>query len=231
MRKFAIALLILATASAAFAGPIVDMQTGVTAVDSEVIVQGGIVTAIRDNGFFMSEDLSIPYGGVWVYTGTGNHTAVAGDLVDVKGIYQEYYDLTEVNVSADATGYANVVGQYAGALLPLEVTAADYAADPEPYEGCLIKIVDGLMVTVAPNTYGEWEAESMDTAGAMVMFDDYYYDPAALAVGDCFDGAVGCVYFTYGKYLLEVLADGLTIGDCTVATENASFDGVKALFR
>jgi hypothetical protein len=229
MRNLVIALFVLITASAAFAGPVVDLQTGMIPELDEVVVQGGIVTAVRNNGFFMSEDLTIPYGGVWVYTGTGNHVAVAGDLVDVKGLYKEYYDLSEIDVLADATGYANVVGQYGGALLPLEVDATTYAADPEPYEGCYIKITDGMMVT-ALLSYGEWEAESMDAPGNFVMFDDYYFDPSGLLVGDCFDGVEGCLYYSYGAYKLQAF-DNLVIGDCSVDTDEVSMDSVKALYR
>jgi hypothetical protein len=71
----------------------------------------------------------------------------------------------------------------------------------------------------------------MDAAGMFVIFDDYFFDPSALAVGDCFDGATGCLNYSFGNYLFEVFADGLTIGDCTVATDDMNFDSLKAIFR
>lgn len=231
MRYFVMVLILIASATAAFAGPIIDVQTGVYAEGDQVVVPSAVVTGARDNGFFMSENPNAPYAGVWVYTGTGNHTAVAGDLVEVAGIYKEYYDLTEIDVAADSLGYANVIGVSAGDLLPLEVTAAMLAADAEPYEGCLITVTDGLMVTEAANNYGEWTAESMDEPGNFVVFDDYFFDPANLMVGDCMDGATGCLYYSFGAFKLQALADGVVLGDCTVDTEDLSLDAVKSLYR
>lgn len=231
MRSFVIALTLLTIASVAFAGPIIDVQTGVYAEGDQVIVSGAVVTGVRENGFFMSEDPNAMYAGVWVYTGTGNHTAVMGDLVDVAGLYTEYYDLTEIDVSVDPDGYANVVGQFTGELMPLDVSVATLAADAEPYEGCLIHVIDGMMVTTEPNDYGEWAAESMDEAGNFLAFDDYWFDASTLLLGDCYDGATGCLYYSYGEFKLEAYADGITVSDCTVATEPVSFDSVKSLYR
>nr|MEE4266961.1 hypothetical protein [Candidatus Krumholzibacteria bacterium] len=156
--------------------------------------------AVRDNGFFVGEYAPAPYAGIWVYTGTGNHSLVVGEIVDVVGIYKEYYDLSEIDVpAAEAYGQALGAGMWTGDLVPLEVSASVYAADPEPYEGCYIKITDGMMVYEASNNYGEWTAESMDAPGMFVTFDDYFFDPIALAVGDCFDGATGCLTYSFGN--------------------------------
>jgi len=88
-----------------------------------------------------------------------------------------------------------------------------------------------MVVSTAANNYGEWEAESMDEPGTFLAFDDYFFDPVDLAVGNCFDGATGCLYYSFGAFKLEVLADGIAVADCTVATDNASFDSVKSLYR
>lgn len=231
MRTLAIVLITLTLASAAFAGDIIDIQTGVYAELSEVSVTGAVVTGVRSNGFFMSEQANAPYAGVWVYTGTGNHTAVAGDLVDVTGIYKEYYGLTEIDVAADPAGFATVTGQFSGSLLPLEVTIATLAADAEPFESCFIKVTDGMTVTEAPNSYGEWVVESHETPGATLRFDDYFYDDATIMLGDCFNSATGCLYYGFGNFLMEALADGIELTDCVVASDNVTFDAVKSLYR
>ena len=231
MKTFAMVLIMVAATATAFAGPIYDVQTGVYAEGDEVVVSGAVVTGVRNNGFFMSEDLSATFSGVWVYTGTGNHTAVVGDLVDVAGLYKEYYDLTEIDVNADASGYATVVGQFGGEMLPLDVTMAQLVADGEPYEGCMIRLTDGMTVTVAPDSHGEWEAESHETPGDTVVFDDYWYDTTTVSLGDCYNSATGCLYYSYGAFKLEAFADGLEVVDCVVATEPVSFDSVKSLYR
>jgi hypothetical protein len=231
MRTLIIALFLIATASAAFAGPIIDVQTGAYVEGDQVVVNSAVVTGVRSNGFFMSEDPNAPFAGVWVYTGTGNHTAVQGDLVDVAGTYVEYYDLTEIDVSADSTGYANVVGQFAGELLPLDVTVAELATDAEPFESCLIRVTDGMMVSTAPNNYGEWTVESYETPGSFLMFDDFWYDDTTVMLGDCFNSAVGCLNYSYGNFLLEAYVDGIEVVDCVVATDASTFDSVKSLYR
>ncbi len=77
MRNLVLALLLIATASTAFAGPIIDIQTGMYPEDTLVYFDG-VVTAVRDNGFFVGEYAPAPYAGIWVYTGTGNHSLVVG---------------------------------------------------------------------------------------------------------------------------------------------------------
>jgi hypothetical protein len=231
MRITAIVISLLIMTSAAFAGPIIDVQTGVYAEGDQVVVSGAVVTGVRSNGFFMSEDPNALYAGVWVYTGSGNHTAVEGDLVDVAGIYVEYYDLTEIDVSADPEGYATVVGQFSGTLMPLDVTIATLAADAEPYEGCFIRVTDGMTVTEAPNNYGEWVAESIETPGATLRFDDYWYDDTTVMLGDCYNSVTGCLYYGYGNFLMEAHADGIELTDCVVASEPVSFDSIKSLYR
>jgi len=228
MKKLVIAM-VLICAGAAIAGPIYDLQTGGYALDAEVVVDGAIVTGVRYNGVYISEDVAGPYTGVWVYTGSDPGVST-GDLVDVKGLYKEYYDLTEIDVAVDPTGYLNYVGPFEGTLVPAAITTATFSANPEAYEGCFISLL-GLMTVTNPDMgYGEWEAVDM-TDGEYMIFDDYWYDPAGISLGDCFCCAVGVIHYGFGAYKLEPFEGSICFMPCPVANEGMSFGQVKALYR
>ena len=114
MKKIAIVLSALLMAGAAFGGPIYDLEVGgMYAVGDYVLVECATVMAVTDNGMAISET---PFGvgnSVWVYVGSGHEFAV-GDIVTVYAPYEEYHDLTELNVgynlTADPPAYATKVG-------------------------------------------------------------------------------------------------------------------------
>ncbi len=225
MKTLVLTSLIMVFALSAFAGPIYDLQTGMYAEGDQVTVTGAVVTGVRYNGMFISEAPNQPFAGTWVYTGF-TPDATTGDLVDVQGVYKEYYGFSEIDVSADPMGYLNKTGIYGANLFPLEVTIADLVADGEPYEGCYIKVVDGMTVTTAPSSYGEWEVESMDTPGAFLVMDDYWYDDATVMLGDTFSGATGCLIYSYGAYKLEIFET-----ETVVSVEETTLGHIKTLFR
>ncbi|HRX50011.1 MAG TPA: hypothetical protein P5571_01395 [Candidatus Krumholzibacteria bacterium] len=217
-------------AGAAVAGSIVDLQMGAYTIGDEVVVPSAVVTGVRSNGAFISEDPNAPYAGVWVYTGAAPGVAV-GDLVEVKGLYEEYFDFSEINVSTDATGYFNNLGVHDGAIYPLYVTMAQLAANAEPYEGCYIAIVDPMMVTEAPNNFGEWTVESQMSPGTFLIMDDYWYDDTTVMLGDCYCCASGVLAYSFGAYKLEVFENAICIIECAVSNEDVSFGELKTQFR
>ncbi len=228
--KLLATVLLLLVAVPAFAGTIIDLQTGAYTVGAEVVVNGAVVTGVRYNGFFMTEDPNAPYAGVWVFTSAAPGVAV-GQLVNVAGLYEEYYSFTEINVFTDPTGYVTVLGEHMGAIYPLPVTVADLAADAEPYEGCFIMVTDGMVVTTAPNSYGEWQVESYESPGQFLWMDDYWYDDTTVQLGDCYNSATGMLAFSFGTFRLEPIANAICLTDCTVGNEDLSFGEIKALFR
>jgi 5'-nucleotidase / UDP-sugar diphosphatase len=228
--KAMLTILAILIASSAIAGTIVDVQTGLVPVNTQVMVTNAVVTGVRYNGFFMSEDPNAPYAGIWVYTGS-TPVAVTGDLVDVTGFYVEYYDLSEIDVDADPDGLVTVTGIHLGALYPLDVTTSDLAADGEPYESCFIRVTDGMTVVAAPDTYGEWTVASYENPSVELIMDDYWYDETTVALGDCYNCATGILYYGYGAFKLEPMAEAICITDCTVDSETVNFDQVKSLYR
>jgi 5'-nucleotidase/UDP-sugar diphosphatase len=225
MRNLVIVLCLVLVAAVAQAGVISDLQQGMYTIGDEITVTNAIVTGATYNGCFITELPVGPYSGVWVYLGSG-HAVVDGDVVNIVGLYEEYYDLTEINASG---GLVEVVGNGpVPAGYPL--TAAEFVADSEPFEGVAICITDGLTVTVAPNSYGEWFAQSVES-GDEIMFDDFWYDDTTVTEAQCFNYACGPVYYSFGAYKLEAWADGIEVVDCAVPTDASSLTDIKAMFR
>lgn len=230
MKKLAIVLSLICIAGSAVAGAIYDVQTGVYALGDAVVIDDVVVTGVRYNGVFVNEQVNGPYTGIWVYTGAAPGVNV-GDLVDVKGLYDEYFDFSEINVSTDTTGYLTFDSIHTGTLSAVNMSLTALNADPEAWESGFIQITDGMMVTSAPNTYGEWAAESVDAPGQFLMFDDYWYDDTTVAIGDCYQCVAGILIYGYGVYKLEPFVDTICVVDCSVSNEEMSFGQVKSLYR
>lgn len=220
MKRIVIALLLVMLAASAQATTIQDIQTGAVTLGDAVTLTGVVVTAVRYNGMFVAEAPYGPLQQIWIFVNADPGVA-AGDLVDVEGTYAEYYDFSEVNATAFA------VSGTAAAPAPIVVPAALLAADGEPYESCLINVPDQLVVTVAPNAYGEWAAQATD--GTEFVFDDYWFDDTTVLLGDCYSSITGILTYSFGAYKIEPLADGIV--GCTVDNETASFGTIKSLFR
>jgi hypothetical protein len=230
MKKIALACLFLIVAAGANAGVIHDIQTGL--VDTGTLqTPFGVVVAVYTNGIWIAEEPYGAYDGIWVYMGSADPiTVVPGDYVAVCGEYKEYYDLSEIDVVA-AGLYGSVLNMNTPMAVPTPsfVSAADLAADPEPWESCAITITNGMSVTTAPSSYGEWYATTLD--GHEIMFDDFWYDDTTVAVGDCYNNATGIWHFAYGAFRLEAYADGISLVDCNVDTETSTLSSLKALYR
>lgn len=229
MKRIALAFLILMVAGVAQGTAIYDIQTGAVDENSLVTPCDVVVTAVTDNGIFVAEAPYTEYNGIWVYTGSDEpHGMVAGDVVCICGEYVEYYDLSEIDVVA-AGLYGSVVKVGTQAIpAPSYVTAADLAADGEPWESCVVTIIDGMIVNEV-HSYGEWSALALD--GTEVRFDDFWFDAATVEVDQCYNNATGVWYYGYGNFKLEAFADGIELTDCYVSTQEVTFGNIKALYR
>lgn len=223
MRHIAIVFAAILIAAVAQAGVISDLQQGLYEEGAPIQVTGATVMGVTGSGAFITELPIGPYSGVWVYLGT--HTMVAGDIVNVEGIYEEYYGLTEINAgdgSYQITGNGPVP-------MPFSLTGAEFAADPEAYEGVAICITDGFIVTEI-RSYGEWVANAIES-DVDVVFDDFWFaQPTEEDLGRCFNNASGCLTYSFGEYKLEAFEDGIEFVDCTVPSEATSLTEIKAMF-
>lgn len=230
MRKIALAfLLVMVVGVAQGATTIYDIQTGAVAENSLVTPCNVVVTAVTDNGVFVAEAPFGEYNGIWIYTGsTDPHGMVPGDEVCICGEYKEYYDLSEIDIVA-AGLYGSMIKVGTQTIpTPSYVTAAELAADSEPWESCAVTIIDGMVVSEI-GSYGEWTALALD--GTPVAFDDYWYDASTVAVEDCYANATGIWFYGYGIFKLEAYVDGIEMSDCYVATEDVTFGAIKSMYR
>lgn len=226
MKRIAIALLLVVIATAASAVTIEEMQTGLVPENDIVTVNGVVVVAINtssSNGYWIAEAPYNAYNGIYAYG--PNADVLVGDVLDiVDGEYLEYNDLSELktfDAMVTVTGTMTVP-------TPLMITAADLYADVEAYEGCALTVTDGMMVTEILS-YGMWIATT--EGGTPVQFDDYMFDDTTVVVGDCYNNVTGIMDFSYGDYKVHPMADGVALTDCTVATDEISFEAIKALYR
>ena len=189
-----------------------------------------VVTAVAYNGIWIAEAPYGAYNGIWVYMGSDEPIElVPGDLVCICGEYKEYYDLSEIDiVSAGLYGSLTHVGTM-DVPTPAFVTAGELMADPEPWESCAITIVDGMQVSVAPSSYGEWYADAQD--GTEIMFDDVFYDAGTVLLEDCYNSATGIFQYSFSAFKLLPFEDGINLTDCSVDTEPTSFSQLKSLYR
>ncbi len=228
MKRFALVFVLLLVALAAqsvTAATIFDIQNGMYAEGDTLTVTGVTVVATRYNGIWVAEAPFGAYNGIWVYM--GSTTNVPGDIVDVTGVYAEYYGLTELNASG-----GSVVVTGSGAVpAPTVLSAASLMADPEPWESCQVTISDGMSVIETSDVlgHGYWTCQMLD--GTVVNFDDYFYDDTTVLLGQCYNNATGIWEYTWSQFRMEPFVDGYPLVDCVVADEAVSFGSVKSLFR
>jgi predicted extracellular nuclease len=142
-------------------------------VGQGVVAQNNVVTTLGTDGFFMQTpadrtDFDIDTSdGIFVFTGGAPGVAV-GDLVDVEGIIQEFFGLTEIgSASVTVTGTAAVPLPVAfNASVPSpDPTAPSCSIEYECYEGMLVEISDGIVAASNQEFGSDPFAEVHVTAG------------------------------------------------------------------
>jgi hypothetical protein len=143
------------------------------------------------------------YSGVFVFSGMGGPDidgAQVGDVIEVSGIIDEYYDHTQV-VITDGT-YVNTG---AGDALAPEVVDIATLADlvtGEAWESVLVRIEGGLSVT-GINMFDEF---TVVEGGDELLIDNYCYDTLGsgefdgLAVGSDFTAIQGPLNFSFENF-------------------------------
>ena len=120
-------------------------ETNSSPYAGQVVTSSGIVTGRAENGFFIQDEFG-PWNGIWIVD-FGNASVSVGDDVEVTGLVEEYYDLTEI-VIADGGSY-NVLSNGNSLFNSININQGE-----EQYEAVLVTIsgtCDG-----PPNEYGEW---------------------------------------------------------------------------
>ncbi len=199
----------------------------ITPFSGDIIITQGVVFADLDQtskkGFYLQQpgcdsDPSTS-DGVFVYLGSAVNVASLGDLVEVTGVAQEYYGMTEI--AASPSGVVVLAG---GQPLPAPVelnppfeTAASVAY-LESREGMAVQMASAIVVGPTDSEDQTWVAAASlgvsrvfydDPAGTgeIVCVDDgglYEITPEA-AVGDQISGLAGWLEYSREQYRLQLL--------------------------
>jgi predicted extracellular nuclease len=181
---------------------IYEIQSGDVPRNSEVTITEVIATGIGDNGLFIQDPRGGQYSGIWVFAGMSGPTLPAlGDVVNVTGTYDEYFELSEIDVSAgeitvvDSPGAANVPA-------PASVTTAELG---EPWEGVHVRIgADTYTVSEVAAMNDEFRV--VDRGGAAIWVDDELFSvPGSgafdgLSVGSTFGAIQGPLHYTFDEF-------------------------------
>jgi Lamin Tail Domain/Secretion system C-terminal sorting domain/Endonuclease/Exonuclease/phosphatase family len=226
--------------------------------DFNVSTEDNVVTAISTNGFFMQTPESRTDGdqetsdGIFVFTDTPPTVAV-GDLVDVTGKVDEFFDFTEImdpDVSTVGTSPLPVTIELDGTSPSPVQPQSDI--ELEKYEGMLISIENGIVtgptqrfgtdpiaeayIVASPNrTYRESGIEFPGISGYPIWdgnLEVFELDPdkmgllnQAITAGSTFkaDGVLG---YEFGGY--EIWPTSLTIDpvELPISVRSANVDEV-----
>ena len=164
-----------------------DIQTG-AASGTVTLTSVVATTALTESGegFFVQDAGGGDYAGIYVYVGsTASVPSVGiGDVMDLKGSVDEFYDFTELKV----TDAANISITGWSAITSTQLT--EEPSDWEPYEGQLVTWQD-VSVTASAD-YGEFET----SWGPNI--DDLLYDTQP-AIG-AYSEITGVMYYTYSEW-------------------------------
>lgn len=181
---------------------IFEIQQGMVPVQSPVTVKGAIVTSpltFKKDGFFIQDPMGGEFSGIYVYLGANMVTVKPGDVVDVEGIYDEYFEHSQIEVGDAAKVQVTGMG---AAPAPEVVSAADVAAGgplQENYEGVLVT-VENVVVAAANPMFGEYEL----TDGLFV--DDLFFAKADWVLpmaGDMFMSLTGPLAYSFNEAKLS----------------------------
>lgn len=198
------------------------IQKGETNVDADVTTEC-IVTGIyykedeehnktAIQGLYVSEIIkqAEPYTGIYVFikdTATVNDYKV-GDKLEVKGIYKEHYENSQIEASdikklgscplpkpAEIADPATIATPYELAGEEYSPTA-NHGADAEKYEGVLVKVKD-VKITNSNLGHGAFEV-----TGNLAVSKDLYYYNGSRNEGVKFNSIAGILTYSFEAFQL-----------------------------
>jgi hypothetical protein len=211
---------------------IYEIQDGTIPAGTMVTVENVIVTSdaydftTAGAYCFVQEPAGGPWSGVQVYWGSGNAGTYdyvqVGDMVNLTGSVEEYYDMTEIDISV--TGGSMTLVSTGNCCTIDQVTTAGMM--DEQWEGCLIKT--GCCEVWELYDYGEWGVNDGTGIGRCDDKGQITYTPAV------YDWRILCgiLWYSYGDYKLTPRDDGDIVdpGGPT-ATDDTNWGSIKGLFR
>ena len=180
-----------------------DVQSGAVAEGSTVTLEGVIATSGANSygtGFFVQDDGGGPWSGVFVFVDTKEGTdglgIAEGDVLDITGVIDEYYDATNI-VVGDAADITTLAGP--GSPLTSDLVDADSVTDWEQWEGCLITTEDEVVADDGDLAkYGEVLLES----GLEV--NDLFFDyTAGVSTGTSWSSVTGPIDYSFSSWTIN----------------------------
>ena len=175
-------------------------------LDQSVIVQG-IVSGVsfysgsgyNYYGFFISDPAGGPWSGLFIYNQT-YHPAV-GDLVQVTGTVNEYYDLTEITQVSSFQVLSH--GNPLPPASEINTGSLNDFSSGEQWESVLVKVLN-VTVTVEPNSYQEFYAD--DGSGACQIDNQFFgsnHSWTDVSLGQVYSEITGIVDYSYSYYAIN----------------------------
>ena len=171
-------------------------------VGAQVSFEDAVVTAIRDDnsGFYVQDPTGGDFSGLFVFTGSNADDVALGDVVRVSGIYEEFFDITEI------TSASFEITEAGGGLplTPMVVDPADIAdggASAEPLESVLVRVENVSIAVMNPDGASDFDEFEIDDG---LRIDDLVFDALdnTCAVGTTFDAIVGVAGFSFDHFKL-----------------------------
>jgi hypothetical protein len=175
----------------------------------QIVTVQGIVTAANDFSYFIQNG-SGAWNGIYIYDNTNLPTV--GDDVILEGEVSEYYDLTEIS---NITYFETVSS---GNELPAVVIVESgvLGASGEPYEGCLVQIVNA----VCTNPDADFGQGYFNDSSGDCMVDDMLYMPDPAWVINEYYSITGVLTYSYEEYKIEPRdASDVSIGEAVGTIE------------
>ncbi len=183
---------------------IYDIQGGVVPPETTVLLRDVVVTSPlvvdEENGggtVFLEEPEGGQYSGISLYLWSEvamGATLQPGDVVDVVGEYQEFFDVSQLVIKNPGDIAVTGSGPLPG---PDVVAAADVArmnAAAEPWEGVRVQVTPAT-IAESNDGFGQWVLEGDALIGNL------YVDPLpAVSVGGSFESITGLLHYTYGEF-------------------------------
>lgn len=196
----------------------------------------GVVTAInRGSGYYIGDVDGGPWSGLYVFHGNTSNQVELGDLVDLTGTVNEYYNLTELSsvTNLDIISRNNPIP-----ITPISTADLPYNNNTsEPYEGVLVRFNE-VQIRSAIDDYGQFRIS--DSSGVQAMVDDILYVPQAssIVVNDWWHQIQGVVdYHSIAGYKIlprnandMIKVDDVTNSSIRIGTEaNAEIGVINTL--
>ena len=161
---------------------------------TEVVVTSEI--NYKGEGFFVQEVGGGEYSGIYVYLLPDAQTVEIeiGDVISISGEAVEYYDLTELKVSAaeDITAHAATETVVVDVIDPLSVS------DWEVWESCMVTIAD-VTVAGAVDEHGDVRTDVSVGTDLWLLVDNMFFNFSA-DVGTNWTSVTGPITYSYDDW-------------------------------